>query len=85
MFKNIRFIGFDKDTTACGAKQHAIYTNGIHPNYHPKANFAQIRFINTHSDAMVGLQPPNPGWLGIDGCGAELTCTGLYNLLLEMK
>lgn len=55
MFKNIRFIGFDKDTTACGAKQHAIYTNGIHPNYHPKANFAQIRFINTHSDAMVGL------------------------------
>lgn len=84
LFKDIKFIGWDSQDTVCGGKQHAIVTNGSHPDYHPLANFLRVEFKNTDKSAMFGFHSPPQGWANLDDCGI-FTCTGLYNVLVDFQ
>ena len=81
-FTDLKFIGWDSSTNTCGGKQAAISTNKS-PNYHPLTKFLGTEFINTAEDAMFNLRDPPQGWANLDDCGT-FTCTGLYNVLVDM-
>lgn len=79
-----KFIGYERKATTCGGEQSAIVTNDIHPDYHPKANFLRTEFNNVDESAMFGFGSPKQGWANHSDCG-DFTCTGLYNVLVEME
>ena len=83
LFSNLKFIGWDSDLNHCGAKQRAIATNFQHSDYHPLANFRFITFEDSDESALYGFDSPSPGWANLSDCGT-FTCTGLYNVLIEM-
>ena len=41
-------------------------------------------FEDTAESAMFSFGDPSPGWANLRDCGI-FTCTGLYNVLVEMK
>jgi hypothetical protein len=85
-FSGCKFIGYDEthqEAQGCENTQHAISTNTKSPNYHPLTEFKLTKFTNTADDAMFHFGDPNPGWINENDCG-DFTCTGLYNVLVEM-
>ena len=84
MFKDLTFIGFDSRTNSCGASQAAIKTNGGHSDYHPIAHFSRIEFRNTDESALFAFDSPSQGWANGADCG-PFTCTGLYNVLIDLE
>jgi len=48
------------------------------------SDFKDTEFVNTDEKAMFSFGDPNPDWANPDDCG-DFTCTGLYNVLVEMK
>ena len=58
LFKDIKFIGYDRKETSCGGSQAAIVTNFVHPDYHPRANFLRVNFENTDKSAMFAFDSP---------------------------
>jgi hypothetical protein len=79
-----KFIGYASKTTDCGGAQSAIVTNNAQSDYHPLAKFEGTEFKNVDESAMFGFGSPNEEWANPKECG-EFTCTGLYNVLVEMK
>jgi len=82
--KDNKFIGYASKTTACGGVQSAIVTNNAHSDYHPLAKFLRTEFKNVDENAMFGFGSPEEDWANQKDCGT-FTCTGLYNVLVEMK
>jgi hypothetical protein len=82
--KDNKFIGYASKTTDCGGVQSAIVTNDAHSDYHPLAQFVGTEFKNVDESAMFGFGKPRQEWAIPKECG-EFTCTGLYNVLVEMK
>lgn len=79
----MKFVGWDSDLNHCGAKQRAITTNFKHSDFHPVANFRFITFEDSDESALYGFDSPDPRWANDKDCG-DFTCTGLYNVLIEM-
>lgn len=82
--KDNKFIGYASKTTACGGVQSAIVTNNGHSDYHPLAKFLRTEFKNVIESAMFGFGSPEEDWANQKECG-KFTCTGLYNVLVDMK
>jgi hypothetical protein len=82
--KDNKFIGYASKTTDCGSVQSAIVTNNAQSDNHPLAKFEGTEFKNVDESAMFGFGSPKEEWANLKECG-EFKCTGLYNVLVEMK
>lgn len=80
---NLKFIGFDQTTNECGARQAAISTN-VQPDIHPIMYFRNAEFINTDQSALFDFDDPPQSWANMSDCW-DFTCTGLYNVLVELE
>ena len=83
LMKDNKFIGYESKTTTCGGEQSAIVTNNVHPDYHPLTKFLRTEFKDVDESAMFSFGSPPEDWANHTDCG-DFTCTGLYNVLVEM-
>jgi hypothetical protein len=50
----------------------------LEPDYSPRQEFYDTRFVNVEDDALVYIPNPAKGWANIKDCG-NFPCTGIAN------
>jgi hypothetical protein len=80
VIKNVNFINFKSEKTACGAAQSVFGVNFSAADLIPMHYINGAKFINVKQDALIFIYDPPAEWANIDDCG-QWPCTAPSNLV----
>jgi hypothetical protein len=84
-FTAVRGITFARfRVNPCGRRDVAIGTNLDSPDATHPGSFASVEIVDTQSDSLAKMEPPQAGWIQIADC-VDMDCDGPKHVLIQVR